>query len=186
MLSYISMGRPKIYDRDAVLHATTQAFWQKGLADTTLSDIEKCTGVNKSSLYTEFLDKDDIFTASIEHYIQTGGVIELLTTKPLGKKNLLEFLKLGKSCSGQRGCFVANSVREFAILPEKAKDMIQSHFKKIKTLLTKNIRATEFSGNPEKCTDLILTFNAGLCLELNATKESQEEKIETFVSLLGI
>jgi AcrR family transcriptional regulator len=180
------MGRPKIYDRDAVLHATTQVFWQKGLAETTLSDIEKCTGVNKSSLYTEFLDKEDIFTASIEHYIQTGGVLELLNQKPLGKKNLLEFLKLGKSCSGQRGCFVANSLREFAILPDRAKELIQSHFKKIKAQITRNIRATKFSGNPEKGTDLILTFNAGLCLELNATKESQEEKIDAFVSMLGI
>ena len=180
------MGRQKIYDLDTLLKATTQVFWEKGLAETTLADIEKCTGVNKSSLYTEFKDKEDIFAASINHYINNNGVYELLSVHPLGKSNVMAFLKLGKSCSGQRGCFVVNSVRESAILPLKAKELIQAHLKKVKLKLIENIIKTNFIGNPEVCADLILTFNAGLCLELNANRKSQEDKIESFISLLSL
>jgi AcrR family transcriptional regulator len=99
------MGRPKIYDRDELLNATIQLFWEKGLAETTLADIEKCTGVNKSSIYSEFADKEDIFTASIEHYIQNNGVYELLSRSPQGKGNLLDFLKLGKLISARISSF---------------------------------------------------------------------------------
>jgi TetR/AcrR family transcriptional regulator, copper-responsive repressor len=180
------MGRPKIYDKDTLLKETAQLFWKKGLAETSLADIEKTTGVNKSSLYSEFSDKDEIFTASLSHYIQNNGVYELLDKAPLGKANIIEFLKLGKSCGGQRGCFVVNSIRESPILPTEAKDIIQAHLKKVKSKLIANIVATKFKGQPESCADLILTFNAGLCLELNATKNSPDAKIEDFLKLLSL
>lgn len=180
------MGRTKVYNKETLLEATTQLFWKNGLAETSLADIEKVTRVNKSSLYAEFKDKDDIFTASLSHYIQSSGVYRLLEKKPLGKANLVAFLKLGKSCSGQRGCFVVNSVRESAILPVKAKDLIQAHLTQVRNLLISNIEVTDFNGEAGSCADMILTFNAGLCLELNANKASPNKKIDVFVKMLKL
>ncbi len=180
------MGRTKIYNRAALLDKTTQLFWKKGIAETSLADIEKSTGVNKSSLYAEFADKDDIFVASLAHYVQTNGVFQVLTKMPLGRSNVIEFLKLGKSCAGQRGCFVVNSLRESAILPAKAKDFIQAHLKSVRSKLIVNIEAANYAGSAETCADLVLTFNAGLCLELNATKAPQDEKILAFIQALNL
>lgn len=178
------MGRSKQYDRASLLKTTTQMFWKKGFADTSLADIEKATGVNKSSLYAEFKGKDDIFTASLEDYIKTNGVYQTLEREPFGRENLLEFLKIGKSCAGQRGCFVVNSLRESAILPSRASDIIDKHLKRVRSLLIKNIEATDASINADEFADLILTFNAGLCLEQNAKRGSQDSKIESFLKLL--
>lgn len=180
------MGRPKVYDKEKLLTETTRLFWKKGLADTSLADIEKATGVNKSSLYSEFSDKNDIFNASLSHYIQSNGVYDVLEKIPLGKANIIDFLKLGKSCSGQKGCFVANSLRESAILPTEAKEIIHVHLKRVKAKLLANIEATNFKGNPDSCADLILTFNTGLCLELNANKNSPDAKIEDFLKLISL
>ncbi len=180
------MGRTKVYNRAALLNKTTQLFWKKGIAETSLADIEKATGVNKSSLYAEFADKDDIFVASLAHYVQTNGVYEVLSGLPLGKSNVIAFLKLGKSCAGQRGCFVVNSLRESAILPAKAKDFIQAHLKSVKAKLIANIEASNCAASAEICAELILTFNAGLCLELNATKAPQDEKILAFIQALNL
>lgn len=185
------MARTKDYDRTELLKTTTQLFWRQGLADTSLADIERSTGVNKSSLYAEFADKDDLFVASLTHYIQTNRVYETLSREPLGKTNLSEFLELGKSCSGQRGCFVVNSMRESAILPARAKDVIHSHLKKVKTLLVANIKAAHAPlssprQSPESIADLILTFNAGLCLELNAVKSPVRDKITAFMQLIQL
>ena len=55
------MGRPKGFERSEVLDKALQLFWKKGFADTSLQDLEKATGVNKSGLYSEFKDKDEIF-----------------------------------------------------------------------------------------------------------------------------
>lgn len=111
---------------------------------------------------------------------------DILLKKPLGKLNIIEFLRLGKSCSGQRGCFAVNSLRESAILPTKAKELIQNHLQKVRVQLAENIAATKYSGDPESCADLILTFNAGICVEMNGNKSSPDDKIQAFLELLRL
>ena len=55
------MGRPKGFSREEVLEKAMPIFWAHGFADTTLRDLEQATGVNKSGLYMEFCDKEDLF-----------------------------------------------------------------------------------------------------------------------------
>ena len=40
-------------------------FWRRGFADTSLHELEQATGVNKSGLYAEFKDKEDLFVQSL-------------------------------------------------------------------------------------------------------------------------
>ena len=51
------MGRPKNFSREEVLEKAMPVFWKHGFADTSLQELERATGVNKSGLYTEFRDK---------------------------------------------------------------------------------------------------------------------------------
>jgi len=55
-------GRPKGYDRRAVLVVARDLFWEKGYEATSISDLERHTGLNRSSLYQEFGSKRDLFT----------------------------------------------------------------------------------------------------------------------------
>ncbi|XWK52445.1 helix-turn-helix domain-containing protein [Tunturiibacter empetritectus] len=48
-------------------------FWKHGFADTSLQDLERATGVNKSGLYTEFRNKEDLFVACLRYYIESQG-----------------------------------------------------------------------------------------------------------------
>src|SRR5437899_10647663 len=87
------MGRPKQFNREGVLDRAIPVFWKHGFANTTLQDLEEATGVNKSGLYSEFKDKEDLFLASLERYAQTRGA-EILTAQPLGWGNMERFLRL--------------------------------------------------------------------------------------------
>jgi AcrR family transcriptional regulator len=112
------MGRPKNFSREEVLEKAMPVFWKHGFADTSLQELERATGVNKSGLYTEFRDKEDLFVACLRHYLESQGKRGLLTKEPLGWKNIENFLKNGPLSKGeQQGCFSVNSMREFAILP---------------------------------------------------------------------
>src|SRR5271170_5319725 len=118
------MGRKRLFSRESVLDKAIPVFWAKGYADTSLQDLEQATGVNKSGLYTEFKDKEDLFLASLERYVQTRGA-EVLTAQPLGWGNIERFLRLGFGCDdNQRGCFAVNSMREPAGLPAEAQEII--------------------------------------------------------------
>lgn len=179
------MGRLKGFDRSEVLDKALQLFWKKGFADTSLSDLEKATGVNKSGLYSEFRDKDDIFCESLKRYSETTPVIKILTAEPLGWKNIETFLKSGMTCKGQKGCYVANSLREFSIIPAKAKQLISDTSREVSDTLIQNIKATGTKKNPELLASLIQTFAAGLSLKLNAVKPDQLiEEVDNFLEMI--
>jgi TetR/AcrR family transcriptional regulator, copper-responsive repressor len=42
-----------------VLEKAIRVFWKRGFPDTSVQDLERATGVNKSGLYSEFRDKED-------------------------------------------------------------------------------------------------------------------------------
>lgn len=164
------MGRTKGFERNEVLAKAIQVFWKKGFADTSMSDLEKATGVNKSGLYAEFKDKDDLFVASLKHYGEQHPVEGILTAEPLGWNNIEKFLKMGMVCTGQKGCFLAYTLRELSIVPLKARQLIDQNSTTVRNDLIANIKATGTKKNPEMLADILMTFNTGISLKLNAIK----------------
>jgi TetR/AcrR family transcriptional regulator, copper-responsive repressor len=119
------MGRPKNFNRKGVLEKALPVFWRRGFADASPHELEVATGVNKSGLYSEFQDKEDLFMQSLQYYLESLEKKTLLTAEPLGWNNIERFLKLGPSSTeGQKGCFAVSSMREFAILPPGAVSII--------------------------------------------------------------
>lgn len=176
------MGRTRAYDREDVLTKAMQVFWRQGFADTSLQDLEKATGLNKSSLYSEFVDKDDLFLSSLRHYVEKSGVDERLSREPLGLANIAGLFQ--GVCAVNKGCFMVNSVREVSILPTKARAMMNGHFARIKELLARNILAENPDADAETLSELIFTFNAGLCLEQNLGERSSSTKIEALLETI--
>jgi TetR/AcrR family transcriptional regulator, copper-responsive repressor len=183
------MGRPKGFTREDVLMKAIALFWEKGLSDTTLQDLERATGVNKSGLYTEFRDKEEIFLESLRHYLNTRGGDSILSSEPRGWSNVRSFLEIGHTCySGQRGCFSVNSLRDASRLPPEARTIIDENNTKLKRLLTSNVRAeVPHISTPGVLSDLIFTFFSGLCLEENskASPPATKKKIDQFMAFLA-
>lgn len=187
LLDNISMGRPKNFSREEVLEKAMPVFWKHGFADTSLQDLERATGVNKSGLYTEFRDKEDLFVACLRHYLESQGKRGLLTTEPLGWKNVETFLKNGPLNKGeQQGCFSVNSMREFAILPDEAYGVVTENRALLQRLLATNIEAERPRMAPSAIAEIVLSFFSGLCIERNlkSGKTSSTRKIENFMTAL--
>jgi AcrR family transcriptional regulator len=89
------MGRPKLFNREGVLEKALPVFWRRGFADASLHELEVATGVNKSGLYSEFKDKEDLFMQSLQYYLESLEKKGLLTAEPLGWNNIERLLKMG-------------------------------------------------------------------------------------------
>jgi AcrR family transcriptional regulator len=181
------MGRPKNFSREEVLEKAMPVFWKHGFADTSLQELERATGVNKSGLYTEFRDKEDLFVACLRHYLESQGKRGLLTKKPLGWKNVETFLKNGPLSKGeQQGCFSVNSMREFAILPEEAYGVVMENRALLQRLLAMNIAAERPKMAASAIAEMVLSFFSGLCIERNlkSGKTSSTRKIDNFMTAL--
>jgi len=179
------MGRTKAFVREEVLDIATQLFWEKGLADTSLSDLEKATGVNKSGLYAEFESKDNLFFECLKRYKDIHPSYQILNTAPLGWNNIENFFRPSMTCKGKKGCFMSNSVREYAIIPADAKNLIAENSKLVLELLEKNLRAAGVKKNVKATAKLITNFAAGISLKLNAMKpEELQAEITFFLQML--
>jgi TetR/AcrR family transcriptional regulator, copper-responsive repressor len=187
LVDTIYMGRPKNYSREDVLEKAMPVFWKQGFAGTSLQDLEQATGVNKSGLYSEFRDKQDLFLEVLRHYLESLALRGLLTKEPLGWKNVETFLKEGPLRKGERqGCFAVNSMREFAILPDGAHGAITESRTLVLHLLAMNIEAEKPKMSPAAIAEIVLSFFSGLCIERNlkSSKASSTRKVETFMVAL--
>ena len=181
------MGRPKNFSREEVLEKAMPVFWKHGFADTSLQDLERATGVNKSGLYTEFRDKEDLFLACLRHYLESQNKRGLLTKEPLGWKNIEMFLKSGPLNKGEKqGCFAINSMREFAILPDQAHGAVSESRALVLHQLAMNIKAEKTKMAPSAIAEMVLSFFSGLCIERNlkSGRTSSARKVENFMTAL--
>ncbi len=181
------MGRPKSFSREEVLEKAVPVFWKHGFAGTSLQELERATGVNKSGLYTEFRDKEDLFVACLRQYLENQRKRGLLTKEPLGWKNVETFLRRGPLNKGdQKGCFSVNSMREFAILPGEVYEAVTENRVLLERFLAMNIEAEKPKMAPSAIAEMVLAFFAGLCIERNlkSGKASSNRKIESFMAAL--
>src|SRR6202046_2968593 len=141
----VAMGRRNLFAREDVLDKAIPVFWKHGLAETSVQDLEQATGVRKSGLYTEFKDKEDLFVQSLRRYFEVLMARGHLTKQPQGWTNVESFLKVCYGSWGQKGCFSVNSMREFADLPPKARQIMVASVMKAHQLLIDNLAAARGS-----------------------------------------
>jgi AcrR family transcriptional regulator len=182
-----AMGRPKNFSRQGVLEKALPVFWRRGFADASLHELEMATGVNKSGLYSEFKDKEDLFIQSLWYYLESLEKKGLLTAEPLGWNNIERFLRMGPcSMEGQKGCFAVSSMREFAILPPEAVGIVTRSRTKLKQLIAKNIEVERPKVDADSLAELVLTFFTGLSMEhnLNSSRPSIVRKIGDLMNIV--
>jgi TetR/AcrR family transcriptional regulator, copper-responsive repressor len=181
------VGRPKKFNRESVLEKALPVFWRCGFADASLQQLELVTGVNKSGLYAEFKDKEDLFVQSLRYYLDNLELGRLLTSEPVGWDNIERFLKARfHNREGLRGCFAVNSMRESAILPREAIRIITQSRRNLIELIAKNIEAEQPETEPRVLAEMVLTFFTGLRMEQNvsSSQAGAVRKVDEFMKLI--
>ncbi|WP_206323782.1 TetR/AcrR family transcriptional regulator [Streptomyces sp. HNM0574] len=67
------MAGKKQFDVDVALDAAMVQFWRAGYADTSLDELSRATGLNRSSLYSSFGDKDSLYLRCLDRYAARYG-----------------------------------------------------------------------------------------------------------------
>ena len=178
------MGRKKNFEREDVLNKSLSVFMKKGFADTSVQDLEKATGVNKSGLYSEFKDKEDLFSCTLKQYLGITDLAKMFSTEPLGWQNVENFMNLVFKCGDTKGCFAVNSIREAKILPAQAKQALSNHLAGLKAMLVNNLKG-HTKAPPELVADMIIAFHNGNALEQNLqSSESLKARVDLFLQTI--
>ncbi|ATY10440.1 TetR/AcrR family transcriptional regulator [Amycolatopsis sp. AA4] len=67
------MAGKKQFEMDVVLDAAMVQFWRAGYSATSLDDLSKATGLNRSSIYASLGDKDALYLRCLERYAVRYG-----------------------------------------------------------------------------------------------------------------
>ena len=111
--------RTKEFNQDEVADAAMDVFWRKGYAATSVQDLVEETGLSRSSLYSTFKNKEELYQQALYRYqLKTKSNIDLLSdtgpVKTLISQLLSQIIEDELADSQHRGCLIANASLELA------------------------------------------------------------------------
>lgn len=113
------MARQRSFNTEDVAEAAKGAFWDNGYQHTAIEDLERATGLNRSSLYAAFGTKKAIFDRALDAYLEDFISPRLAPMERPGAgtsdverffSNLAEHFRA--DVRAQRGCLMINSIVE--------------------------------------------------------------------------
>lgn len=139
-----NVARPREFDEDEVVAQALEQFWAAGFRGTSTGDLERVTGLNRSSLYNTFGGKRELFVAALDAYA-AGPCAEL--HRPLATLRGAEALggyldglaAFVKSPVMSKGCLMVNSTLE-EIEGDDVRERVTGHFELLRRSLRRAIR----------------------------------------------
>lgn len=122
-------GRQREFVEAEALHAAMLVFWKQGYVGASVTDLTKAMGINKPSLYAAFGNKEQLFVAATNYYLDklARPHVEKLRQpgKPMCvrlKDYLMSLAAMICDPSTPGGCFISLSANEAAgdTIPDQA------------------------------------------------------------------
>ncbi|GGK27581.1 TetR family transcriptional regulator [Streptomyces camponoticapitis] len=64
------IGRPRGFDTEQALERAMRVFWEQGYEGASLTDLTGAMGINRTSMYAAFGNKEDLFRKCLERYTE--------------------------------------------------------------------------------------------------------------------
>ncbi len=111
------MARTKEYDRDQALENAMMLFWAQGYTTTSVQQLLDVMGISRSSMYTEFGNKRDLFVEVMSLYNRfSTGLIDTVARANNPADAVREFYEIGfvqqPNKMLYRGCLLVNTILE--------------------------------------------------------------------------
>jgi TetR/AcrR family transcriptional repressor of nem operon len=170
-----AVARPCSYDRQALLGCAMALFWERGFGGTSVDDIVQAAGVSRSSLYAAFPDKNALFLAALEHYLDTvtNAKLEQLSRGERAAPAIRRFLlalaaERPAANAPAHGCLLTNTAVEIGAGHEKVADHVRDAFLRLERVLADRLEQARAQGDliegaePEQLARQLVTFIQGL------------------------
>jgi AcrR family transcriptional regulator len=141
------MAGRKQFDVEVVLDAAMVQFWRAGYADTSVDDLSRATGLNRSSIYSSLGDKDSLYLRCLDRYATRYGdrydqALSSASEEPLRAVRAFFDITLRRIADPDLpdGCLIAQTAMAIPALSpaiaERAVQALDSQQARLRTALT--------------------------------------------------
>src|SRR5512146_3133160 len=111
------MAGVKQFDRNEVLDRATALFWTRGYEATSIQDLVEATGINRGSIYGTFGDKQGMFLAAVDRYLETVARSLMVDLSDPDPRRAIErmfdsIIRRNSEPRFPRGCLITNTALE--------------------------------------------------------------------------
>lgn len=185
------MGRPREFSEADALDAAMRVFWSKGYEGTSLDDLTRAMHINRSSLYSSFGDKEELFRRVVDRYREgPTACINKSLSAPTAREAIEGFLRgtvtFLSDASHPKGCLSLQGGLACGTGTERVKQMMIEWRKSGITQLQKRMQRARSEGDLPEDVDpgslarylfslmsglAVLAANGATAAEMNATVE---------------
>jgi len=175
----MNAGRHCSFDKPIALDKAMEVFWTNGFQGSSLSDLTQAMGINKSSLYSTFGNKEALFNRVLERYVQKHGMVHaeqlVHPTKALRERIQNYLFSISKMTTNPElpgGCLICNSTSEAGgtCLPNETHQVVTKINQVTKTSLVDFFETEKAAGNidgktsPDILASYLMTLQYGLAV----------------------
>ena len=130
------MARTKEYNKDQVLKDAMILFWAQGYTATSVQQLLDRMGISRSSMYTEFGNKRDLFLEVMSLYNSLANeLIDTISKADNPVDAVREFYETGFVRQPDkvlyRGCLLVNTILELRDVDDELSSIAINHFDEI-------------------------------------------------------
>jgi TetR/AcrR family transcriptional regulator, transcriptional repressor for nem operon len=171
-------GVKQFKTRDVLDRAMT-VFWRHGYQATSIQDLIEATGINRGSLYATFGDKQRLFLAVLDHYMERMGKLmldELADPNPRRAIERLFAALVRRNCdpAWPRGCLATNTALECPDAGDEINRKIAANLGQIESAIYRVLRRAQADGSldPNQDARSLARFFLGVAQGLNVVNKA--------------
>ena len=187
------VGRPLGFAENEALEAAMRVFWEKGYEGSTLADLTEAMGINRSSMYATFGDKEALFRLAIARYAEGPAAYVRRALKQPTVRAVVEALLGGAlglltDPSHPRGCLSVQGALACGSQAEPIKQAMIEWRKQGESEIRKRLQRARRQGDLAKDVDpgdlarYICTVLSGLAVQ--ATNRSSRAEMARTVDMV--
>lgn len=190
------MGRSKEFEESTVLKKAMELFWQQGYEKTSMSDLVKCMGIHRKSLYDTFGDKHALYLKAIDLYGEyTTNILRSETLKAITAhqaiQGIFDYL-IEVNEDKHWGCLFVNAATEMGPSDQEVVEKTEAAFRMTEDFIAGIVREGQESGefsnqyDAEILGEILHNTLIGLRVQArtSATKEKMHRIANFYLDLL--
>ena len=156
------MARTKEFDYEQKLDIALELFWTQGYHVTSINDLEKHLGINRSSIYPTYGDKKALLLKCLNKYMKSKvseyeGVLNGHQSDAIETLRALLRLAVDQSINEDRTCLAVKIAFEIALTDEDVRLLLANNEKKIEQIYFETIKTGQSQGSIKADLDTKLT-----------------------------